>query len=198
MGATTAVNRHDTRGGDTLNPSRFSAATAHPSQAPLDITTPDPVMAEKLEYANSALDEYGDLSIADRSGARPGGFPVHLNELGDPRLAQGNCWSITNEIIESVDAYDLDASNLDMIAISDRIDHVAVLCNDTDRYWVVDYTIRQFNPDLPFPYVGTTDDWKATVEQVTGRTWEWFVEDDLCYDCGGSPSAETCNCDDEG
>jgi hypothetical protein len=43
--------------------------------------------------------------------------------------------------------------------------------------YVIDYTARQFNPELPFPFVTGVEDWMAAVEKASGNVWE-LDEDD--------------------
>jgi hypothetical protein len=133
------------------------------------------IQARRLEAARCVLDEFPDLEITDHSPARQG--TVTLAELGDPRLALGNCWAATNEIIEEAGAVEFGAEWLDEITIRrTRLggQHVAILAGDRDGDYVIDYTARQFHPDLPFPYVAGVEEWKASVERASGTSW---VED---------------------
>jgi hypothetical protein len=130
------------------------------------------IQARRLQVARYVLAEFPDLEIADHSPARQG--TVTLGELGDPRLALGNCWAATNEIIEEVGADEFGAEWLDEITIRRGRrggQHVAILAGDRDGEYVIDYTARQFHPELPFPYVAGVDDWKAAVERTSGTRW---------------------------
>jgi hypothetical protein len=134
--------------------------------------TPEAAQARRLEAARDVLAEFPDLEITDHSPARHG--TVTLAELGDPRLALGNCWAATNEIIEQVGASEFGAEWLDEITIRRRRiggQHVAILAGDCNGEFVIDYTARQFHPELPFPYVAGVEDWKATVERASGTKW---------------------------
>jgi hypothetical protein len=127
----------------------------------------------RLGAARDVLAEYGDLEILDHSPARQ--RTVQLRELGDPRLALGNCWAATNEIIEQVGATELGAEWLDEITIRRRRlggQHVALLAGDRDGHYVIDYTARQFHPDLPFPYVAGVQEWMARIAGASGQRWE--------------------------
>ncbi|ACL42170.1 hypothetical protein Achl_4219 (plasmid) [Pseudarthrobacter chlorophenolicus A6] len=130
------------------------------------------IHARRLQAARDVLAEYPDLEIMDHSPARQ--HTVRLEELGDPRLALGNCWAATNEVIEQIGAAEFGADWLDEITIRRaRLggQHVAILAGDRDGSFVIDYTARQFHPDLPFPYVAGVDEWKVVVERASGTRW---------------------------
>ncbi|GAA4032759.1 hypothetical protein GCM10023063_15110 [Arthrobacter methylotrophus] len=134
--------------------------------------SPDAIQARRLDAARYVLAEFPDLEIIDHSPARQG--TVTLQELGDPRLALGNCWAATNEVIEEVGASEFGADWLDEITIRrNRLggQHIAILAGDRDGDYVIDYTARQFHPELPFPYVAGVDEWHAAVERASGTRW---------------------------
>jgi len=148
------------------------AAHAEPGTT---LTAPCPaeaIQSRRLETARDVLAEYPDLEIMDHSPARQ--ETVRLVELADPQLALGNCWAATNEIIEEAGPVEFGAEWLDEITIRrTRLggQHVAILAGDRDGEYVIDYTARQFHPELPFPYVAGVDEWKATVERASGTRW---------------------------
>ena len=150
---------------------RFTAATL--SEPSLQLPAPDPHLARRTEAASWVLQDYADLEIMDHSPARQG--TVTLEELGDPRLALGNCWAATNEVIEEAGASAFGADWVDEITIKRRRlggQHVAILVADPDGMYIVDYTARQFSPDLPFPFVAGVKDWIAAVARASGTVWE--------------------------
>lgn len=133
---------------------------------------PEAVQARRLEAARYVLAEFPDLEITDHSPARQG--TVTLAELGNPRLALGNCWAATNEIIEEAGAVEFGAEWLDEITIRrTRLggQHVAILAGDRNGDYVIDYTARQFHPELPFPYVAGIEEWRARIEAASGQRW---------------------------
>lgn len=148
------------------------AAHAEPGTT---LTAPEPpevIQSRRLDSARYVLAEFPDLEIMDHSPARQS--TVTLAELGDPRLALGNCWAATNELIEEVGAVEFGAEWLDEITIRRRRaggQHVAILAGDRDGYYVIDYTARQFHPELPFPYVAGVEEWHAAVERASGTRW---------------------------
>ncbi|WP_422759239.1 hypothetical protein [Paenarthrobacter sp. C1] len=148
------------------------AVRAEPGTTLTAPETPEAIHARRLRAARGILAEYPDLEIMDHSPARQ--ETVRLEELGDPRLALGNCWAATNEIIEQVGACGFGADWLDEITIRRRRlggQHVALLAGDRDGTHVMDYTARQFHPDMPFPYVAGVEEWKAGVERASGTRW---------------------------
>jgi hypothetical protein len=140
---------------------------------PVLALAPDP-MRERLAAAVDVLEVYANLEILDHSPARR--ETVALGELGDPRLALGNCWAATNELIEQAGASAFGADRVDEITLRRRRlggQHVALLVADADGTYVVDYTARQFHPDLPFPFVAGVQDWLTAVEKASGTRWEF-------------------------
>ncbi|MBG0738820.1 hypothetical protein IV500_05220 [Paeniglutamicibacter antarcticus] len=139
------------------------------------LTAPEPsdtIQCRRLEAAQMVLADYREMEILDHSPA--GRETVTLGELGDPALALGNCWAATGELIEQVGASEFDVDWLDEITIRRaRLggQHVAVLAGDRDGQFVIDFTARQFHPELPFPYVAGVDEWKAIVERASGTRW---------------------------
>ncbi|KQO98179.1 hypothetical protein [Leifsonia sp. Leaf264] len=167
----TVAHRHDLRGGDRAHPSRWSPAAAHPSEAAVSYDVIPQLLAKQAHSLTVLAEHGGSIAFADRSGFRRGGFPVHLDELGDPDLARGNCWAATNELLDRIDPEELGATAIDEITLTNRRDHVAISATDGKTDWVVDYTIRQFDAELAFPWVGTEASWKSTIEVSTGQTW---------------------------
>jgi hypothetical protein len=147
-------------------------AHAEPGTTLTATESPEAIQGRRLDAARYVLAEFPDLEIMDHSPARQG--TVALGELGEPRLALGNCWAATNEIIEEVGAVEFGAEWLDEITIRRaRLggQHVAVLAGDRDGDYVIDYTARQFHPELPFPYVAGVEEWKSAVERASGTRW---------------------------
>lgn len=135
-------------------PGTTLASPATPTRGLDEGQAPSAVQARRLDSSRCVLEEYADLEILDHSPA--GRDTVRLGELGDPNLAAGNCWAATAEIIEQVGASEFEAEWLEEITIRrTRLggQHVAILTGDRDGRYVIDYTARQFQPDLPFPFV---------------------------------------------
>jgi hypothetical protein len=150
--------------------------------------TPDVVDTRRLDGAIYVLGEYSELEVNDHSGSRPHGT-VELGEMRDPDLARGNCWAATSEIIEHVDPGEFLARELNELTIDGNGQHVALHVVDGDGEYIVDYTARQFNADLPFPFVASYHDWKTAIEMATGRAWTMHdYDDDECRFCGESLS----------
>lgn len=150
---------------------RFTPAAHAPSALTLGAAEAE-LHARRLDGAREVLGMFADLEIPDHSPARRG--TVRLHELGDPLLALGNCRAVTNELIEAAGAGEFGAEWVDEITIARRRlggVHVAILAADRDGMFVIDYTARQFHPDLPYPFVAGIEDWKAAVEKASGTVW---------------------------
>ncbi|MGY3320780.1 hypothetical protein ACVWZ7_003883 [Arthrobacter sp. TE12232] len=74
---------------------------------------------------------------------------VTLGQLGDPRLALGNCWAATNEVIEENGPSAFGAEWVDEVTIARSIGgrHVAILVADADGWCVVDCTAHSVRID---------------------------------------------------
>lgn len=104
------------------------------------------------------------------------GDEYSLAEMADPVKASGHCYDSallvqqsglihgegkTGEILRIVPEGEDDPDGWWHTAFSVP-DHI-----QTDI--VFDFTMRQFHPDLPFPYVGYSDQWVDIVEKYAGQ-----------------------------
>ena len=148
----------------------------------LTLTAAD-IAVRRLAGAEYVLDEYGDIEVSHRGHGRR--EYVTLDETGNPDLARGNCWIITNEIIEQVGPGEFGAHTLAELTIDGAGHHVALLVTDAHGEYIVDYTARQFSPDLPHPFVTSYEDWLAAINTATSRVWTLHnFEEDECEHCG--------------
>lgn len=150
------------------------AAFSHPEVA-VSLAPADPASTDQpprqLEAAQHVLTEYAELEIMNHSAVDR--QCVQLDELGDPDLARGNCWAATSELIENVGAAEFDAEWLDEITLTGHGQHVAILVAHRDGLHVIDYTARQFSPELPFPLIADVESWKRIVEESSGQAWNF-------------------------
>ena len=110
---------------------------------------------EDLEIPNHSSDEYGEW--------------VTLSQMADGAVARNNCWAVTAELLERMGQDEFEGDTVAQIEIEGSgVYHAAIVTHVDGQHYVVDYTIRQFDQSLPFPYVGTQEDWIATVEKALG------------------------------
>ncbi|MGY3379456.1 hypothetical protein ACVWYS_001413 [Arthrobacter sp. TE12231] len=76
---------------------RFTAVTLSGPSLQLP-TAADTHFTRRAAVAAWVRQDFADLQINDHSPTLQG--TVTLAQLGDPRLAIGNCWAATNEVIE--------------------------------------------------------------------------------------------------
>lgn len=137
----------------------------------------NPTASSQAKYgALSCLNENAHLEFLDHSPGAEDDETIALYEMKDADAARGNCWAATGEVIE-LGPEALGAVWVDELEMSGRGQHVAILAGYPEGYAVVDFTIRQFDPGLPFPWTGTVEEWKSTVEKATGTSWELNEED---------------------
>ncbi|MCC3299657.1 hypothetical protein [Arthrobacter caoxuetaonis] len=141
------------------------------------LTPPHPAVDRARRESEEFLEHNGLLDIVDHSVTAEEYGTVELHRMADPDIARGNCWAATNEVIE-LGASELGAEWVDELTISGRGQHVAILAGYPEGCAVVDFTIRQFDAGLAFPWTGTVDDWKKTVEAATGTSWEFEDDED--------------------
>lgn len=145
---------------------------SHKNAAEPRLQLQTPVDGTALDDARWVLDEFPDLQFKNCSGLA--GDTMMLHQMGEPLSADGNCESVSDAVI-SLGAAELGAEKLDKAVILDPTGgfHCAVVAGSQGREWVVDYTLRQFDAQADFPYVGTLDDWHAKVQSATGLPWDW-------------------------
>lgn len=100
------------------------------------------------------------------------------DEMQDPFYAGGECYNVTYEIQDLVNWDErmqvlyADHNN-DVAGRHKRLqqcsDHYAVYLPGEDK--VLDYTLRQFNPDTTFPFVGSVTEWLRVLQD------SWETED---------------------
>lgn len=135
-------------------------AVARPSLPPVD---------EEPPLGAALLEEYGWIEISDGTDLKP------LIEFSDPDTASGSCWRVTSELIETVDFSDYgfletpDFANAVGNAAMDKInvEHYALFFGDSNT--VIDFTVRQFDPELPFPLVTSFDEWSELMRHHLGN-----------------------------
>jgi hypothetical protein len=127
-----------------------------------------PVNDSAASMGTEIIDAYEFLKISDGMELRT------LREFSDPKIASGSCWRVTNELIESVDFSEYgywsqpDWANAVGSATKDgiNIEHYAAFFESEQM--VLDYTIRQFDENLPFPLVTSFDEWSRLMRVHLG------------------------------
>lgn len=138
----------------------------------------NPTATSQAKYgAHSCLNENAFLEFLDHSPGAEGDETIELHRMKDADAARGNCWAASGEIIE-LGPEALGAEWVEELGMSGRGQHVAILAGYPEGSAVVDFTIRQFDASLPFPWTGTIDEWKDTVEKATGTNWELEDEEE--------------------
>ena len=108
-----------------------------------------------------------------------GGLRLSLDQMREPLLAEGNCWTVANELIET---YDGQLEQYDILAKDSRglwSEAHSALCDPQDNV-IIDFTFRQFDPTSSWPLITTPEDWRKRVSQAAGKSYVWddFSEED--------------------
>lgn len=113
---------------------------------------------------------------------------VHLGLMDDPAAASNNCYIASSVALDAI--YDIDPDTSPGLAnLSFATDEGAspvhyantVTDPDTDQMWVIDFTARQYDPDVAFPLVVPVEEWHARISgYATARGWavESFAHED--------------------
>lgn len=116
------------------------------------------------------LDDVADLDVANHASVGPEWVKVF--DMADPAIARNNCWAVSNEIYENLelDSYAAIVEEVDIVGVeAEGCSHYAVYVANSDEAVVLDFTVRQFSPDAPFPFILPVDKWHAYMNHVTGR-----------------------------
>jgi len=131
-----------------------------------------------LAHAEEFLDYCGnELEFANHSDPDHGDYLL-LADMADGNKARNNCWIVSSEILETSSSGEFGGDDPQIVALGgDGEFHAAVTSWVEDDYYVVDFTARQFDQDLPFPLVTDQNTWKALIEARTGRTLNFTQAD---------------------
>lgn len=156
------------------------ASSAQVSKAEFQefITPPaKPAVEPRRLRALEVIRDYGDDVQIPNHGESPTTRPyVNLKDMVDGDVARGNCWAMTNELIEIVDTSAFDGAEwLDEISIETSwgLNHTALFVGTEDGGYVVDYTARQFDKSLPFPFIASSVEWKNQLSEIYGFPFKW-------------------------
>lgn len=170
---------------------QFAATTRAESLITLDqqSTPPEVVCAivrDAVEYATEIeFPNHGEMPERPAAENPVDDWDEHwltLDYTADPRLARNNCDAASSAVLADIaqpsvagttaeaDLIDIrwhhEAEEPTAAAINVSI-HVAVVVRDPgEPAWVVDFTARQFDPGLPWPYIATEDEWRAEIDRI--------------------------------
>jgi hypothetical protein len=114
-------------------------------------------------------EEYENLDIANHSDV--GEEWVTLGDMADPAIARNNCYIASSEIVQNIDPAEFGAERLNVVSLTSKeanVTHGAVKATIDGKEMIFDFTARQFDPELPYPYVADHDTWQKTIEKGYG------------------------------
>jgi hypothetical protein len=124
--------------------------------------------------ASDVFEENDDLVILRHGSVSQA--PLTFADMADGTKAVGNCWSLTTDLIERIHPSELGGEEIDMVSLkTEKEYHTAVMIMANEKEWVVDYTARQFDPQLPFPYVAPISDWEKKISGFMGNEAVLFI-----------------------
>ena len=138
--------------------------------------------------AEALIAEHGSSVVFENANAYRDGEPdtLTLNDMADGENASGNCLSATLAIMRSM--YDLipgddDPQVINIETTDESWKHTAIASwsDDIGDYVVMDFTARQMNDDIPFPYVAAQNEWKKTIQKYADLGKLQFAENDADY-----------------
>jgi hypothetical protein len=109
-----------------------------------------------------------------------------LADMSDGRTARNNCYRAAEVASNAMkDRYSYSGMAGLVFHTAEHWAALVVDQEDENFGMVVDYTMRQFAVDsgfpeskIPFPYVGSYQDWKTTVEGWAAARWEETLVDE--------------------
>ena len=121
-----------------------------------------------------------------------GGKTAYVKEVTNATVAKNACAVVSMKLVDNFPLKESWNSETEPVIVRrDAYDtkkpvmfwhHAAIQVTKNGEPWVIDYTIRQFNTKLPFPYVAKLNDWEKTLNDSTGEQWveknltDWTVE----------------------
>lgn len=115
------------------------------------------IINECLDIADIPNHSFNDAGLAL-------GDWIRINDCQDGSVAFNNCVAVSDWIVE----YVFRGNQIDVSYCCVYLDngncHAALQAPNGD---IIDYTIRQFDKTLAFPWIGTLTDWLAIVQSST-------------------------------
>ena len=101
------------------------------------------------------------------------------DDLSDPDLARGQCYDVTTFVQESFDmkktifSYHTNDPHYRFNELNQHSDHHANMHYGK----VLDFTLRQFDPETPWPFYGTVDEWLSILSKAWDTEVDAFIVD---------------------
>jgi hypothetical protein len=131
-----------------------------------ETTIQDPRVARLYAAAAEFLAAHGEHEFANHGDEHTYGGFVTLAQLADGNIARNNCYIASEEIAELLGNEAFGAESMHTIAVANEDIFHAVLAVyvDDEEWYVIDFTARQFDEHLPFPYIAEQSEWKRTID----------------------------------
>lgn len=123
----------------------------------------------------------------------------YRNQYDTPEKSSGKCLHLTNVILDSL-GYVMDlgiafaCSTGDIANVERRYysNHFAIMMDINGRQMVIDFTLRQFDPNASYPAILTIEEWA----KVLSIPWNGFINVETGYEiCGCYQGVEgSCGC----
>ena len=152
-----------TRGGGKNSPSKISES---PTLEELQRLVP---VLSKVT-GNHGLDNFGSVEDLVENGVEKGkaerlynSEEIELAEYADPAIAVGNCGYASAHLMETLSQMGVKEVYMRETGGPDPwgthfVTHVGK--RGSDSAIIIDYTLRQFFPEAPFPYIGRVSDYR--------------------------------------
>lgn len=130
------------------------------------------------EIYNNAVTVYNNS--ADQTFDSYRGQVLPFKQIIDARTAKNNCGKFSTMLVRDFTAEDFGSEKPLEVTRMDAVDskkkgmfwhHAAIIVHKEGKPYVVDYTIRQFNPKLPVPYIAIPEQWAKDLNEATGEKW---------------------------
>ena len=126
----------------------------------------DSIIPETLKELSQSFIDYAEEIIVDNN-SDTGDETVTLYEiLNNDKLLINNCGPVTWALMEQLTYDDMQHMSYSEHTIQYRKGvHVALLAESTQgEQYIIDLTARQYNPELPCPFIAKRYEWEQTID----------------------------------
>lgn len=136
------------------------------------------LLASIRDIEPDIISAVNDVSFRDVNHFGVVGQKIVLRPVNEMRAAgecRNKCWSVSEAVAESESSRELfPGLKVQVTGIETPAgNHHAILVEDENDGVIIDFTARQFDPNMSFPVIMDMWDWQLWTEDKIGRIGEW-------------------------
>jgi len=130
-----------------------------------DTIIQDPLQAHVQAAAEAYLAQHSGLQFSNYGDDDTYDKLITIAQLANGDIARNNCLIASRELVEVAEDNSFGGERPHLIAIANEDTYHAAIATWVENDWyVIDFTARQFDPNLPFPLVAQQWTWKETID----------------------------------